>query len=931
MKSRFTTLTTIILALVFSLSPATGLCSQTQKTLTGKVSGAVYNRNGDLLIKVKIEVVEKAVTVETGLDGDYTITLEPGTYSLKFTRDGFRDQIVDNVQVQAGQITDLSAILTPLDFKGEEVIVTADNSSDIVSQLTERKQAATISDTISALEISKDTSSSAAGVVQRVPGVSVLNDYVFVRGLGERYSNTVINDSMLVTTEPDRKVVPMDLIPANLLNSVKILKTFTPDQPGEFSGGLVKLDTISVPKTTSLSASFSMGFNSQTHGEDFLNYPTGDGLKNFFGFGRRSRAIPSIIPTNERVLPANPFLPGGFTPDQLRSFGLAFENIWEPRREDARPNLGWSVSGGTALGKLGIVGALSFKNESQSQAEIRRFYRISGPDEITPQHLYDYDVSTRVARLGGALNVAYEATKNHKFFFKNFLTNQASDETRIFEGFNDDRRTELRNTRLRYIEERIYTGQVSGDHLLTWIGNTIFTWRYSYSRATLDEPDLRETLYEFSPTVGDFIYFNQTQSLFRMFNEMRENLREPAFDLAKLFLFGNNGLNVKAGFSYINRDRVFDSRRLRFVPRGLLGIDTSQTPELLLVPSNLGSDRGFEIREETRTTDHYDALQNITAGYLMGDFTFGRWRFIGGARYEHSKQRVQTFEPFRSEVIPQFAELSDIDWLPSAGIVYGLRNGAMNIRFGYSKTLARPQFRELSPFEFTDVTGGRSTVGNPALRRTLIENYDLRWEWFVGPSEVLAVSVFYKDLENPIEVVIEPTAQLRTSFRNALGAKNRGVELELRKRLGTFWNPMQNLSINFNYTYVKSDVEIGEQDLSLITNTDRPLVGQSENIVNMSLDYDIPRLGAEARALFNYTGERITDVGALGLPDIVQHGYPTLDAVFAKSFGGEKRFRFEFTVENILNRQIDFRQDDQPFRVFRTGRQFSFGVSYRIF
>lgn len=931
MKSRFTTLTTIILTIVILLSPVSGLSRQTQKTQTGKISGAVYNRNGDLLTKATVEVVDKSIVAQTGVDGDYIINLEPGTYSIKFTHDGFREQTIDNVQVQIGQITDLSAILTPLDFKGEEVIITAGNSNDIVSQLTERKQAATISDTISALEISKDTSSSAAGVLQRAPGISLVNDYVFVRGLGERYSNTVLNDSILVTTEPDRKVVPMDLIPSNLLNSVKILKTFTPDQPGEFSGGLVKLDTISMPRATTLSASFSLGFNSQTHGENFLNYPVGDGFQNFFGFGRGSRALPSIIPQNERVLPANPFLPGGFSPDELERFGETFTNIWEPRNEDARPNLGWSVSGGTALGKLGIVGALSFKNDSQSQEEIRRFYRISGPDEITPQHLYDYDVSTNIARLGGALNLAYEVTKDHKFFFKNFLTNQASDETRIFEGFNDDRRTELRNTRLRYIEERIYTGQVSGDHLLTWIGNTIFNWRYTYSRATLDEPDLRETLYEFSPTVGDFIYFNQTQSLFRMFNQMSENLREPAFDVTKLFLLGNKGLNVKAGFSYINRDRVFDSRRFRYVPRGLAGIDITQSPELLLVPGNIASDRGFELREETRTTDHYDALQDITAGYLMGDFTFGRWRFIGGARYEHSKQRVQTFEPFRSEVIPQFAELSDVDWLPSIGIVYGLKNGEMNFRFGYSKTLARPQFRELSPFEFTDVTGGRSTVGNPNLKRTLITNYDLRWEWFVGPSEVVAMSFFYKDMENPIEVVIEPTAQLRTSFRNALGAKNKGVELELRKRLGTFWNPMQNISLNLNYTYVKSDVEIGEQDLSLITNTERPLVGQSENIVNMSLDYDVLRIGAEARVIFNYTGERITDVGALGLPDIIQHGYPTLDAIFAKSFGGEKRFRFEFTAENLLNRQIDFRQDDQPFRVYRTGRGFSIGVSYKIF
>ncbi len=916
-----------------SVGPATGLAQQTSQPKNGKIEGTVYNvASGDPLLKARVEVVGKTAGVETGVDGAYSITVEPGTYSVRFFRDGFIEQTVDDVVVQPGASKELNAVLSPVGY-GESVTVSAGNSGEIASMIEERKSATTISDTISAREISKDTASSAAGVLQRVPGVSVVDRFVFVRGLGERYSNTSLNDALIPTTEPDRKVVPMDLIPSNLLQSVKILKTFTPDQPGEFSGGLVKLETIDFPKAATLSVKFSTGFNTKTHGRDFFGYPGSGGFKNFFGFGRGDRPLPPGIPSGERLRRANDFEPGGQTPEELQAIGQSFSNIFTPVDESARPVMGWNVSGGAGLGKWGLVGGLSFKSEPQTLNEQRNYYRLGGEAGIVPNATYDYDSSTYVSRLGGTLNLTYQLTANDKLFFKNFLTNQATDEARIFEGFYLDRGSVIRNTRLRYIEERIYTGQVSGNHLLSWLGDTVAIWRYTYSRATLDEPDLREALYEFVPAVGDFAYFPQTQSLFHLFNKMGENIREPAFDIAKYWFLGSVSINAKAGASYINRDRGFISRRFRFLPRGNATqvIDTSLPPEQLLAGGNINPINGFEIREETRPTDEYAALHNITAGYAMSDVTLRRWRFIGGARVEKSVQRVNTLEPFNPNAVPVQAELENTDWLPSLGLVYAIKNGSMNLRAGFSRTIARPQFRELSPFEFTEVTGGRSVIGNPDLKRTLITNYDVRWEWFVNPSEVLAVSVFHKDLKDPIEVVIEPTTNLRTSFRNADKARNTGVELELRKNLGPVWSALRHVTLNTNYTLVHSRVDIGDENVGILTNANRPLVGQAENILNVSLDYEKPEWGFETRALYNYTGERLTDVGALGLPDIIEHGYPHLDLIFAKTFGGEKKWRAEFQMENLLNRQIDLRLGNLPFQVYRTGRTFEFGISYRIF
>jgi hypothetical protein len=920
-----------VLLVASSLFPTYGLIQQNQKT--GKITGFVQNiGNGSPLIKAKVEVVGKNLTTETGLDGTYTLTLEPGTYDLKIMRDGFVAQTLDGVSVISGETLTLDVVLQA-EGAGEKIDINASNSSEISDTMAERKSNSMVSEVISAREIAKDTSSSAAGVLQRVTGVSIVDRFVFVRGLGERYSNTSLNDALLPTTEPDRKVVPMDLIPSNLLQSVKILKTFTPDQPGEFSGGLVRLETVDFPKGATLSIKLSSGFNSRTNGKDFLSYPGLGGFTNYFGFGRGERSLPSTIPTNERVFRGNDFLPGGFTAEQLQTIGQSFNNTFTPTTESARPRFGWSVSGGASFGKFGFVAAVSFKNEPETLKETRNYYLLGEGNVITPNATYDYNSSTNVARLGGTLNTSYQLTQNNKIFFKNFLTNQGSDEARVFEGFYLDRGNDIRNTRLRYIEERIYTGQFSGNHLIKWLGDTVFTWRYTYSRATLDEPDLRESLYELSPTAGKFIYFNQTQSLFHLFNQMRENVREPAFDLAKYWFFGSTSLNVKSGYSYINRDRTFDSRRFRFLPRGniLTNVDTSASPEQLLSTANIKPTNGFEIREETRQTDHYDALQNITAGYLMADYTMNRFRFIGGARVEKSEQRVNTFEPFNPDAVPVFANLEDTDVLPSAGVVYSLRNGSMNLRLGFSKTVARPQFRELSPFEFTDVTGGRSAIGNPNIQRTLISNYDVRYEWYLAPTELLAIGFFHKNLDDPIEVVVEATTSLRSSFRNAEKARNTGIEIELRKNLNNIWDRLNNFSLSTNYTYVKSRVDIGAENVGILTSANRPLVGQAENIFNMSLDYLVPQWNFETRALFNYTGERISEVGALQLPDTIQKGYPNLDLSFTKSFGGEKKWSVDFQIENLLDREIDYRVGGNPFRVYRTGRGFEFGVSYKIF
>ncbi|MCS6886169.1 MAG: TonB-dependent receptor [Acidobacteriota bacterium] len=894
-----------------------------------KISGLVVNlTTGEPLARVLVELVGTDRTVYSDADGNFSFEVEPGSYELRATFEGFLESR-KRIEVPVADVIPVDIVMSQKG-SGEVVEVVANSSSEIAA-IEERRVGTTISDIVSLDEIKKDTASDAAGVLQRVTGLTVVdNKYVYVRGLGDRYSNTVLNDAIMPTPQPDRRVVPLDQVPTELVQTMKVLKTFTPDQPGEFAGGLVKIETLEFPNRTTFKLSNSWSANSVTTFQRGLRYP-GDRF-DFLAAGLGRRRLPEIIP-KEQVRRGSSLVKG-FSPAELQRFGRAFENIWEPREQEVPLNRGFGLSASKQIGKLGIVGNLTYGNSNQTLNEVRNFFRVAADSKGNPiifaPTRYKYFTTTNDVRLGGLVSAAYKLNQSNKFLAKVFLSIDAADETRRADGFFDDRGNAISTSRLRYTRTLTNTNQVSGETLVNSWGNAVLTYRFTYSRSTFDDPDLREVAYEFDSTRQKFVYFDIAQSGLRMFSDMRENIREPAVDFSKYFFKSNGTYNFRLGFSWSNRDRGFVSRRLRYGLRGFNGIDNSLRPEKLFSSENIRPD-GFELFEDTRPTDRYVALQDIYAGYVMGDIAYRRLRVIGGVRFEHSRQEVRTFDQFAADPTPIVAGLENTDPLPSLGIVYNLTPN-FNLRMGYSRTVSRPQFRELSPFEFSDITGGRATLGNPDLKRALIQNFDVRAEKFFSNGQLIAFSFFYKDLDSPIEIVVESTTALRTSFRNVNGAKNKGFEIEARQKLDRVWSRLANMSVNFNYTFVDSNVDIGDQDLSVLTSRERPLAGQSRHVVNAVLDYDIPAIRSDLRLLYNYTGARISDVGTFGLPDTIEKGYPTLDLFFVKRFGKESgRWEFKFTAENILNRLVRFKVAEQPFQVYRRGRNVSFGISYSFF
>jgi TonB-dependent receptor len=386
---------------------------------------------------------------------------------------------------------------------------------------------------------------------------------------------------------------------------------------------------------------------------------------------------------------------------------------------------------------------------------------------------------------------------------------------------------------------------------------------------------------------------------------------------------------VKAGALYHYRTRDFSSRRFVFLPSGRT-LDFTMSPEKLFVPENIRPD-AFELREVTRPTDTYDAEHRITAGYGMADLTFrGRLRLIGGARIERSLQHLTTYDPFSPKLTPTITDLDNTDVLPSAGAIYALRPN-MNLRGGYSRTLNRPEFRELAPFQFTDISGRSTIFGNPNLQRAKVGNYDARWEWFPAGTDLFAASFFWKTFDRPIERVLLFSADLLTSFYNTRRATNLGFELEMRQSLGFVSSRLEDWNIYTNYSRIHSKVDIGEIPGVVLTTLTRPLQGQAKNLFNAVLEAYVRRSYSNVRILYNFTGERISEVGATRLPDIYEQPLHVLDLAIGQRFPQWERVQLKFNIQNLLGRDITHLQGGELYYRYRPGRVFSLGLSFDIY
>jgi TonB-dependent receptor len=910
------------IAIVFILAVAMAF----PQTDTG-VSGFVLDAHtGRPIAGASVAVTGRAETAATDADGRFAIKVPPGSYALAIAAGNYGNVNVSDVTVTAGEMAEASAVMTNKSMVTRVDVVETVSAVQATAEamLTERKLSAVVSDSIGRQELAAGTSSDAAGALEKVTGVSVVGEgYVYVRGLGERYSSTQLNGALIPTTEPEKRVVPLDLFPTGMIENIKIAKTYSPDLPAEFSGGLVQLQTVEFPPKRMFSISMKSGFNTVSTFKRFLDHAS-NGAADFWGFGAGSRALPGIIPPDSRIIQ------GRYTSQELQTVGRSFAPIWEPRSTPSmRPAVDWSANGGGVIGKLGLVGAVSFSNRPQVRSELQRYLRMAGTTPIVTSEYKDFREYTESARIGAALNASYRLSANHKLISRNTWTHDTDDSSRQFSGYDGVTDAEIKAERLRYIQRGVFASGLSGEHVFTALRNSLVQWQFTYSNSSRNEPDLREVLRNVYPD-GTAPFTSGSGSGIRFFSDLHDKIYEPQLNYSIPFFKGSLAGQFKTGFQATVRTRDFQARRFRFNPQNASTINFFLPSDKLFAPENIRP-TGFQIIEYTRGTDAYDASMNVYAGYAMLDLNLGpKLRVSGGIRFEAAEQEVITVDNQIPNAAPVIARLQNTDPIPALNVVYAL-SPRQNIRLSFSRTLSRPDFRELSPFDFTNVQGGFVTVGNANLRRASIDNLDARWELYPGGNQLVAASVFFKRFTDPIEQTVIVSNDLRQSYINAKGARNFGFELEFRQGLRRFTAALAEFSLTSNFTFVDSNIEIRPEDALVLTTPSRPLLGQSRYVFNGGIQWARAKWHSDAQLFATHVSRRISDVGSYGLPDIYQEGTTNLDAVYQYRIGERGKWVLRLEAENLTNNDFRWTQSTILQRQYRLGRTFQVGVTYSFF
>lgn len=928
-----------------------------------KIYGQVIDaETGETLIGANIRIEGTLIGAATDIDGRYSMeNIEPGTYNVIFSFISFQTKIVSDVVLEAGQSLKLDVTLEVETFDlGEEVVVTAQaitNSDGALLRV--RQKAISFSDAISAESISKSGSGDAAAAMKKVVGASVVGGkYVYVRGLGDRYSSSHLNGVELPSADPDKKSFQLDIFPANLLENIVTIKSFTPDKPGNFSGGLVNVNTKDFPESRTFNFSYSTSYNTQASLADGI-LPT-SGNDDIFGKDDGTRALPSIlVPLTEDpsiIIPST--VAARFNTEDaytIDRYSRAFNSDMLPNNVTLPMNTSFNISYGDAVklfgNDLGFSGTITYNRSATNytNGETGRWQMI-GPLATAESLTNLFDLgdsrSQQNVDIGGLASLSYKLNDNNRLSFNYLNTRSGSNTGRMLSGiWTDEVPNDTYNSSvMQYTERTLNSLQFRGKHYLPSILDATIEWNYSTAENTQEEPDLRFFTY----IEDDEGNLSTTSALIqrpaRFFRDLTESNDNAFIDLSIPFnSFGGNQGKFKTGYYLQETDREFNEFRFEYN----IGNDplTNYAENLneffnylgVVDSTALGSTGtmrytfGNTIRNGTNPKNQYIADQRIEAAYLMLELPLtSTFKVIGGVRMEDTQ--INTVS---ADTTLPIGELDNTDYLPSISAIYNL-NENMNLRASYTNTLARPTFRELAPYVTFDFVGDFLFSGNESLKRTLIKNADLRWEWFPRASEIVAVSAFYKHLDNPIERLIRVDVNRSQTVQNVDEGIVWGLEFEFRKNLDVLSEALRYFTFSSNFTYVQSEVTIPETEMEIIRINDpeaenkRQLVGQSPYLLNIDLSYDNPDNGLNVNASFNRFGDRLQAVALGAIPDIFERSFSTLDVVANKNIG--QRFKVKASLRNLLDPDIKVSHilngEEFIYQSFKRGRTFSLGLSY---
>jgi len=944
----------------------------TQAYAQSLIKGTVIeDATGETLIGVSVIIDGTTTGASTDLDGKFTIKLAPGTYNLTASFISFAKINVSDVVVKEGETVNLGTLrLKSAAEQLQTVVITAKAVKNTEAALmTMKKKSAQMIDGISAASFKKIGDSDAAAAMSRVTGVSVEGGkYIYVRGLGDRYTKTTLNGMDVPGLDPDRNTVQMDIFPTNIIDNIVVSKSFTADLPADFTGGAVDIATKDFPEKKVMTASVGLGYNPNMHfNKNFVTY---DGSStDFLGFDNGKRTIPTdgldYIPQLTDFNDVNS--PQGQLYTQiLKDF--------DPQMGGYRANsfmntsLGYSFANTKELSddrSIGYNVAVSYKNDVEFYENAE--FNIYGKDntdntktELLPLQIQKGDYGTKNVLIGGMAGVAL---KNRTSKLRVNLLHLQNGESKagIFDLEKNDIGTTFRAKQynLEYTERALTNLLIAGTHNLQ-DDNWTLDWKISPSRSSMEDPDIRSIRFKLNDDGSINSKIGTEAGLpSRIWRELVEyNIPVKIDGTKKHQLFGRDA-KLKTGVSYTYKTRDFSIKSFDIQPGSYVA---NGDPNDLFKEENLYSDENpggvyYNATFIGNNPNEYTSSVNHASVYGSEEFNATKdLKAIVGLRIENYTQ-FYTGTNQGNIAFDKEEVLNDLNFFPTINLIYAL-NEKQNLRASFSQTIARPSFKELSYAQILDPISGRVFNGglfpeedngivywDGNLQSTNINNVDVRWEFYPSVGQSLSATAFYKSFQNPIEIVQFINQPGNFQPRNVGDAQVLGLELELVQSLNILTEKLKNFTFNANFTYAYSEIQMSSSEIRSrqssarkdeTIGTTRKMAGQAPYIINTGLSYNSRENGFTAALSYNVQGETLQYVGFGRSTDVYSVPFHSLNLKLGKTFGVDQRLSASFKVSNILddNKEQVFRNymaQDQYLSRLSPGRTFSIGLSYKFY
>jgi outer membrane receptor protein involved in Fe transport len=838
----------------------------------------------------------------------------------------------------------------------ERIAISGRLMSSAASAAAERREQPYVAELLGMEQISRAGDSNAATALRRVTGLTLVKDkFIYVRGLGERYSSTLLNGAQAPSPDPTRNVIPLDMFPAGIIESLVVQKAYSPNLPAAFGGGSVNIRTTAIPLQSRFNFSLGSGYNSLNRDAGF-DYAGGS--DDWRGKDDGLRGIAAAISAAQQqygvLTPVNiAEALGGINSGNLaqaetilRELGTGFNRNLDISRSSVKPDIDTSVSLGNRfdLAKnvvFGVMTGLSYDRSTQNIDEQERYFSVSG-DSLVPLSRYDDIKGTEhQVKLSGMLNFGLELGVDHRLETSTIYLRDTKDEIKLKNGdsietINETNRFNT-DTAITYEERTMLSNQLRGRHNLPYLFDLAVDWQYTDAKAR-----------RYAPGEVEFRYLNETRADGSVFSFLRRNQNAVNYSFsdmnddtenlswnAKLPLtLGKVEMTVSGGYAYFERSRNAQTDRFNFDTVGFsLQQLSGSFSEIFSDINILTAANRFKISNVTTQADDYIAAQMIDAGYAALELNYDyKYRLNLGVRYEDFKQvslPLTADGQLSGEVLDSV--LQEDGFYPALSLTWFV-NDDLQARFGYSQTVVRPDLREVTPVLYVDPLTDFKVTGFAGLKSTDIHSADVRLEWYYDTSNY-SIGLFYKDLDNPIEAVelSGSDGNLLMSFRNAQNGKVYGAETEFLQQLDMFDGDFGQLANNF---FVAGNLTVSESEISIqrfaganLTNLERSLSGHSKYVANLQLGFDADNNQHNATLTYNVFGKRIAFAGVNGKDDAFEQPFHSLD--FTYSYTPQQNMTLKLGLKNLLDEDVEILQQGEILQKRVEGQSYSLSFSYK--